>query len=315
MSYRLFWRLLQATFFVLIVSSSVFGQVAHDMKVKLQPETHLIEVVDKITLPPELLKSKFHFTIHHGLEPEVLDKDALLRKTSGAEAGRFFTDNPSLQQSSMKMELFEVNLPEGTDQFTLKYAGEIFHPVQEYGEEYARSFSVSPGIISPEGIFLSGSTIWYPHFVEELVTFDLDVELPAGWSSVSQGTREKAETGIDFRRDIWVADTPQEEIYLISSVFTEYSQAAGAVEAMAFLRNPDSQLAQKYLDTTAQYLEMYRKLLGPYPYSKFALVENFWETGYGMPSFTLLGPRVIRFPFILHSSYPHEILHNWWGNG
>ena len=55
--------------------------------------------------------------------------------------------------------------------------------------------------------------------------------------------------------------------------------------------------------------------LGPYPYSKFALVENFWETGYGMPSFTLLGEQVIRFPFILHSSYPHELLHNWWGNG
>ncbi|HMM36114.1 MAG TPA: M20/M25/M40 family metallo-hydrolase, partial [Thermoanaerobaculia bacterium] len=45
-----------------------------------------------------------------------------------------------------------------------------------------------------------------------------------------------------------------------------------------------------------------------------ALVENFWETGYGMASFTLLGPQVIRFPFILTSSYPHEILHNWWGN-
>jgi len=55
-------------------------------------------------------------------------------------------------------------------------------------------------------------------------------------------------------------------------------------------------------------------LLGDYPYSKFALVENFWETGYGMPSFTLLGEKVIRFPFILHSSYPHELLHNWWGN-
>ena len=33
-----------------------------------------------------------------------------------------------------------------------------------------------------------------------------------------------------------------------------------------------------------------------------------------MPSFTLMGSRIIRFPFILHSSYPHEILHNW-GNG
>jgi aminopeptidase N len=34
-----------------------------------------------------------------------------------------------------------------------------------------------------------------------------------------------------------------------------------------------------------------------------------------MPSFTLIGPKVIRFPFIIDSSYPHEILHNWWGNG
>jgi len=85
--------------------------------------------------------------------------------------------------------------------------------------------------------------------------------------------------------------------------------------AMAFLRDKDDGLANKYLETTAQYMEMYRSLVGPYPYSKFALVENFWETGYGMPSFTLLGPQIIRFPFILHSSYPHELLHNWWGNG
>ena len=49
-------------------------------------------------------------------------------------------------------------------------------------------------------------------------------------------------------------------------------------------------------------------------YGKFALVENFWETGYGMPSYTLLGSQVIRLPFIMTSSYPHEILHNWWGN-
>ena len=60
---------------------------------------------------------------------------------------------------------------------------------------------------------------------------------------------------------------------------------------------------------------MYEELLGPYPWSRFSVVENFWETGYGMPSFTLLGPKVIRFPFLLHSSFPHELLHNWWGNG
>jgi hypothetical protein len=229
MNHRLFWRFLQISFFVLILSSTTYGQINHDLTVKLDPDSHRIEVVDKIILPSEVLeKESLHFTIHQGLKPEIIDKDVILRKKFGAEAGQFFSDNPSLQTSNIKMELFEVSLPTGTNQFTLKYSGEIYHPVREYGEEYARSFSVSPGIIFPEGIFLSGSTLWYPHFVDELVTFNLDVELPAGWSSVSQGTRKKYEIGVDSRRDVWVADTPQEEIYLISSEFTEYSQAAGA---------------------------------------------------------------------------------------
>jgi hypothetical protein len=102
---------------------------------------------------------------------------------------------------------------------------------------------------------------------------------------------------------------------LIAGRFTEYHNAGDAVEALVLLREPDAALAKEYLDATRSYLELYNELIGSYPYSKFALVENFWETGYGMPSFTLLGPKVIRFPFILHSSYPHEILHNWWGNG
>ncbi len=316
MNYRILWRFLQAGLFILIMSVTAFGQVNHDIKIKLHPDDHRVEIVNKITLSTVSTETGlFYFTLHQGLKPEILDKAVILRRSFGAEAGKFFSNYPVLKHSNIAMELFEVKLPSGTNQFTLKYAGEIFHPVEEYGEEYARSFSASPGIVSPQGVFLSGSSFWYPYFVDELVTFRMEVELPKGWSSVSQGVREEHDTGEDFRRDIWMTDKPQEEIYLISSEFTEYGQAAGAVDAMAFLRQPDQQLAQKYLDTTAQYLEMYRKLLGPYPYSKFALVENFWETGYGMPSFTLLGPRVIRFPFILHSSYPHEILHNWWGNG
>jgi aminopeptidase N len=113
----------------------------------------------------------------------------------------------------------------------------------------------------------------------------------------------------------WESLTVQEEVYLVGGPLTEYRQPAGPVPAMVFLRTPDAPLAQKYLDATAQYLQLYSALLGPYPYAKFALVENSWESGYGMPSFTLLGSKVMRLPFIVSSSYPHEILHNWWGNG
>ena len=93
------------------------------------------------------------------------------------------------------------------------------------------------------------------------------------------------------------------------------SGSAGNISTSVFLRGADPALADQYLGAIGEYVDMYSRLLGPYPYDKFAVVENTWESGYGMPSFTLLGPKVMRFPFILHTSLPHEILHNWWGNG
>ena len=170
-------------------------------------------------------------------------------------------------------------------------------------------------MITPEGMYLSGATYWYAHFDDEMVTFTLDVQLPLTWEAVSQGARTRHERLNEATHVRWESPTVQEEVYLVGGPLTEYGQPAGPVQAMVFLRTPDAPLAQKYLDATAQYLQLYNTLLGPYPYAKFALVENSWESGSGMPSFTLLGSRVIRLPFIVSSSYPHEILHNWWGNG
>lgn len=176
-----------------------------------------------------------------------------------------------------------------------------------------------PGIIDERGAYLAGSTQWLPQFGDRRVTYSLAVVLPESWKSVSQGQRiipeKKPDGPNDQHLESWVSKSPQEEIYLIAAPFHEYTREVGDVTAMAMLRTPDAALANKYLDVTGQYLNMYEEMLGDYPYTKFALVENFWETGYGMPSFTLLGSEVIRLPFILHSSYPHELLHNWWGNG
>ena len=211
-------------------------------------------------------------------------------------------------------ETYRITLPKGVTTVALRYGGIIDHPVMQYGKEQARGYSHTPGLISEEGVYLAGSSYWYPVFDVPFVTFRINAELPSGWDAVSQGVRvlhDKDEQRTTVR---WESPEPQEEIFLAAAKFVEYSKSAGDVSAMVFLRTPDQPLAAKYLDATVSYITMYEKLIGPYPYKKFALIENFYETGFGMPSFTLLGPKVIRFPFIITSSYPHEILHNWWGN-
>lgn len=158
------------------------------------------------------------------------------------------------------------------------------------------------------GVFLGGNSHWYPQIEGAQHRFNMELELPDDWVGLSQG--EQTPKG-------WQEQQPQRTIYLLAGKFKVYQSAekAGQPRAMVYLQSDDPELAERYLGATTQYIDEYSRLFGLYPYEKFATVESFWETGWGMPSFTLLGSRVMRLPFILHTSFPHEILHNWWGNG
>ncbi|MFQ5580267.1 MAG: M20/M25/M40 family metallo-hydrolase [Nitrospiria bacterium] len=292
--------------------------VHHEINVIMNPETHHLQVEDTITFPRSMFpdpEGNFHFLIHRGLRPVSLTAGVKIIYEKEDPKPLGFGLSGGGGEVGVRLEHYTVKLPIGLRQFVMTYEGEINHPLISGGEGDSGGSSGTPGMISNEGVFLSGETFWYPWFYTDLVTFSLDLTLPKGWNALSQGGRVGYTRDENDVRVRWVSREPQEEIYLVAGEWSEYLRQAGKVLAMVFLRTPDPELAQKYLEVTEQYLEMYEKLLGPYPYPKFALVENFWETGYGMPSFTLLGSKIIRFPFILHSSYPHEILHNWWGNG
>ncbi len=313
-----------------VVASASLAQerLHHDLRVTIYPKENRFSAEDTIVVP-ERMRPELVFDIHAGLAPEVVaitpraaaGSAAVDRKVGVAGTGlvRLKREEDHAltgqEQGDTHAERYRAIIRDEVAAFTLRYGGIIDHPLEQVGREYARGFKATPGTITEQGAYLAGESLWYPTVEGELLSFSLEVELPPGWEAVSQGRRSKHVAG-DAKTVVgWQCDHPQEEIFLVASAYTEYSRPAGAAEAMAFLRSPDEHLAADYLDATATYLPMYERLIGRYPYAKFALVENFWETGFGMPSFTLLGPKVIRFPFILHSSYPHEILHNWWGNG
>ncbi len=294
----------------LLLPALAGAALQHALQVSVDPHRHTLDVRDSITLGSDA-PAELEFTLHPGLEPQVAQTGVQLVEIHRDKGGH----TSAAEDAVLLPRRFRVELAPGLTGFTLHYKGQIMHALRQQGPEYARSFSETPGMIAPEGVFLSASSFWYPQFDDQLLSFDMDLQLPPGWRGMSQGERITENTEGGTVHEHWRCDAPQEEIYLVAGRFTEYRQAGDGVEALVLLREPDAALAQRYLDATQTYIKLYSGLIGPYPYRKFALVENFWETGYGMPSFTLLGPKVIRFPFILHSSYPHEILHNWWGNG
>ncbi|MGB6001615.1 MAG: M1 family aminopeptidase, partial [Thermoanaerobaculia bacterium] len=284
--------------------------VHHRMGVILGAESHGLVVTTKITLPEALADGEIEFLLNSALSIE--ESNPPVEKIPLGDFEGFFGINSSTEVSD-QIELARYRVMEVPADGTLElaYAGLVDFGLSDPKEEYTRGFRETAGVLGEDGVYLAGSGFWYPYFDDGLVEFELEIGVPEGWHVISQGNGlSRDQTGLAH----WVSGGPMDEIYVVGGPLVRYSEAAGNVEALVYLREEDDALAAKYLEATAQYVEMYRQLIGPYPYEKFALIENFWETGYGMPSFTLLGPRVIRFPFILHSSYPHEILHNWWGN-
>ncbi len=252
--------------------------VHHVMAVEFDPAAGSLSVQDQVTLPAG---NGPQFTLDAGLQARVAEYE--LRETADSDP-------------ASGVRTYRVALPEGVRSFTLSYGGRLS---QGRGAD-----------LSADNVVLGPESSWYADFSGMPVRFSLHMRLPARWHCVSQGR-----AGDRPGEETWTADTPQQGIYLIAAAFVRYRRDNPWGRSEVFLRTADDAMAQRYLDATARYVAMYSDLIGPYPYPKFALVENAQQTGYGMPSFTLLGSRVIRLPFIVHTSYPHEILHNWWGNG
>lgn len=298
-------KIFLTTFLVISFSMGFAQLIHHEIKATLDIPANSISVEDEVTIPAILVDGQSAITFQLNKNLKLAGDNVELLKSKEEQ---FFDETLFWQYK------INPNDQSGEVKFKLSYSGEINDQIEEGAAAVARGFSETSGIICSDGVYLGGSTYWLPTFDEPLFSFNLEVILPQDWNVVSQGKRTKNEEKGDVRVVRYESPNPDEVAYLIAAQFTEYEQSAGDIAVQAFLRAPDEELANRYIGSTSQYLKMYENLLGPYPYTKFALVENFWETGYGMPSFTLLGERVIRLPFILYTSYPHELLHNWWGN-
>jgi aminopeptidase N len=276
------------------------GIPRHELTVAIDPAARTLHVVD--TLHPER-DGAVEFRLNANLkivraDPAVREIVTPMQQSGGGAA----------RPGETRRYIAE---PARGGAIIIEYKGRIDDALSAESDEFAKGFRSTSGIVAPQGVYLSGATAWYPELSTDFVRFSLTARAPEGWHLVSEGEGTSRD---DAGNAHWTSDTPLEEIHLVGGPLQRYRDASGPVEALVYLRTPDPALAERYLSATARYVSLYSGLIGPYPYAKFALVENFWETGAGMPSFTLLGSKVIRLPVIVDTSSPHEIVHNWWGN-
>jgi uncharacterized iron-regulated protein len=231
-------------------------------------------------------------------------------------------DRGDLQILRVSVSGKQMDIPPRTSLLTIRLAaGETvevgytgtFKPLQGSGSIAGTEGSNFPSqVIDQRGIFLAGG--WYPR-VDGRCRYHLTVDLPEEYEAVSEAEKIDVERKDGQKVFSFSFPYPLENLTLIASQrFRVNRDRQDGVEILTYFFPEDENLAPAYLEATKQYLRIYGKLLGTYPYKKFSIVENFLPTGYSMPTYTLLGQGVVKLPFLLETSLGHEILHQWFGN-
>ncbi len=192
------------------------------------------------------------------------------------------------------------------------------------------NFEVSAHI-APEGTYLSPGGHWYPTpSIEDQDTLDPDLLL-ASWSLETDRIPEYELVASAQRVDSgpgrygWRSPHDLTGVVLTGGPHQVWSRKVGDIDVRVHLKKSDDAegqadnetVAQKYLDRTAEYIERYESLLGPFPYEQYTIIENFFSSGFAFPMMTLFGPVVMHMGdnSFRHGYLDHELVHSWWGCG
>ncbi len=259
--------------------------IGHTLQVNLDPLAGTMEVTDDITLPNTI--RSLEFSLNHGMS--VIE--------SSLEVER-------IDPQGSRHARYRVVIDEEQPNWRIRYQGKpVFSGRKSLGE-------MPDGVLDEKGVYLDGSSAWYPLTSLPATAVDLKIQHPDTWRALSVG---QLQAGNGYSH--WQTSVPHDDLYVVAGPFTRFAEKHGRLDLSVWLLNDEPALADRYLGLMGDYIDHYSQLMGDYPFAKFAVVENPWQTGFGMPSFTLLGSRVLRLPFIPFTSLPHEIAHNWLGNG
>lgn len=270
---------------------------AHELRVVLDPDSGRIEARSEIDLQtsgiPRIL-----------LHPRMSVRSVRL---DGQEMRFTFEGG--------RLTLAAAPPPAASARLSIEYEGRFPEPVPtpQFGSDNPGSGVAAS--ITARGVFLQGGSGWHPVLPDRAIVVRLEVDTPQGFLAVTSG-RLLGHDDVDGRTvSRWETRPTDRGLPLSAGPYVMERLETGSAPVLTYLFPGNADLARTYLEASARHLATYERLHGPYPFEHFAVVENFFPTGYGMPSYTQLGSTVLRLPFIPETSLRHEVAHCWWGNG
>ncbi len=262
--------------------------IHHDVEITLDPDTGRVRAVDRVSGP---WRGPVGFRLAAGLEPQRVLVDGRAVSSEG-EAGRW-----RLRPAGARGH-----------EIAIHYGGTIAPPA---GRTRARA---GPAI-GAEGAYLPAESAWLPLFDGGPVTYRVGVAVAEPYRAVVVGRLLSEEVSNGRYRAVFASERPGAPPALFAGPYVVQERRHEGIRLRTYFHAEAASLSAQYLELSARYLTRYQERIGPYPFAGFSVISAPLPVGLGFPGLTYIARRILRLPFIKARSLPHEIVHNWWGNG
>ena len=166
-------------------------------------------------------------------------------------------------------------------------------------------------LISKDYVLLMDS--WCP-ILDRPATYRLTLTINSELTPVSESDEVVERHQGKTKEVTFIFDHVRESITVAAGRFSVTEARKNGVRLFVYTLKKRPKLSKKILDALKEGLVTYERLLSPYPFKRFQVVENPAPTGVTVPTITLIGSQIIDKPFVLNTSLIHEFVHSWFGN-
>jgi aminopeptidase N len=268
-------------------SAEAAGTIHHNTDVRLDPASRSVQVTDQVEIEAG---GTLRFRLSPRLKPSRVEVNGVPITPSGGPGGWSI---PAGEQ--------------GPKRLVIRYEG-VLAALDASGSPFGGS---EPGS-GEDGGFLPGGTAWLPIFDDaELADYRVSVVVPDGYRPVMTGRLEEEAPG----RAVFTAEGVVEEPSLFAGRWDVRERMADGLRLRTYFEPDLAGLSDDYLQASEDYIRRFSERIGRYPVDGFSILSAPLPVGLGFEGLTYIGRRVLPLPFMRGQSLPHEILHNWWGNG
>ncbi len=281
---------------------------SHHLFIHIDPSQHLLKAEDRLEIN---IRGGGRHTLSFLLHPHLKITRIVDQRT-----GQPLHWSEAVFSGQAKRWDVSLQKMEESPLLSITYEGPIYDPVvKEKGLQFIRG-DQTLGLISPEGVYLSNATHWYPDRPDSMSKFLIEASIPEPFRIVTQGELISENLKAGIWRSKWGSELPAESLTLVAGKYSVKTRTVEGVKLSTYFFREEDHFSEAFLKGAEEYLKIYSDLLGSYPFKKFDIVQNFFSSGYGFPTFTLLAPEAIRQgkEFLKPGTLDHEMVHSWWGH-